>query len=1079
VHKLSAQQRPARKLLGAIVAAALFLPDTGYTLGLGEIEVNSALNQKLNADIELLSATPEEADTLIVKLASRKEFSRAGLDRPFLLNDLIFKSVEINGSSYIKVSSGSPIREPFLNFLVEIDWPNGRLLREYTVLLDPPVFMAQPTSTASTNISSVSNDSGFRPASGGGNNITPVVTSGLSVSSRPVPTAQVAPASAPVTQSQSGAVRQTSRTSPPAFTQPQQRAAINQAAGSYKIKAGDTAWKLAAAMRPDQSVTVTQMMIAMLQENPESFINENINGLKRGYVLRVPDYGQITSISHADAVALVREQAALWQQYRQLKASGQPASAMQTGNANAVVNMAEDSATGREGEASLEIVSAGSGSSTKSGKDPVEMTAQELRTELALARERVETELVEKEALQQRVEALQHNVEKMKGMLAIEDAELAQVPSLMSRKDGISQRAMDGGAINMAESIAADAVIDEPVMEDTDVNAVDEAIDKNVADMSAEAVLDEADALDEIDEAAVLATLENDEVAEIAEEAGEAALFVDEMQVDQALAEDESMAELPEQVASVTDDFVETEPQIENSESADPLTQLLNNPMLLAAAGGGLLLFVALIGLIIKRRKAAVAESIAVPAISTVATTTSDFDDLESLADELASDVDDEEKAEQKASSVVDKGIADDVDSTSTMVLDSAEDAIMDEADVSEKTGEEETRDDIIAEADVYLAYGIYQQAEELLTQAIADNPERDDYRVKLAETHYASKNADAFVDIASDIKQRVDNDVSPAWKKVLGMGQDLCADNPLFQSAIVGGLASDSLYSDVPEMDFDLDLTHTGLDEERQDALRELPELKADAESVSPEDELEFDLSDVGAVEESTDIEEEFALDIDASELDIDIKDEVVAETDGIDLIDDIEADVYEKPLDLTDMDIGLDEVAGDASTATVDETIVEAAIVEDVDDVDIAVDVDSDADSETMTTDEDIAIDLTEEAELLDVDLNETADSEVVEETDAESTAIETAPVEAESIEVKPIEVKPGTSNDFGDDEDDFDLSKLDDVDEISTKLDLARAYLDMGDHEGTKGILEEVLADGNDEQKQEASELMAKMG
>ena len=171
MHKLSAQQRPARKLLGAIVAAALFLPDTGYTLGLGEIEVNSALNQKLNADIELLSATPEEADTLIVKLASRKEFSRAGLDRPFLLNDLIFKSVEINGSSYIKVSSGSPIREPFLNFLVEIDWPNGRLLREYTVLLDPPVFMAQPTSTASTNISSVSNDSGFRPVSGGGNNI--------------------------------------------------------------------------------------------------------------------------------------------------------------------------------------------------------------------------------------------------------------------------------------------------------------------------------------------------------------------------------------------------------------------------------------------------------------------------------------------------------------------------------------------------------------------------------------------------------------------------------------------------------------------------------------------------------------------------------------------------------------------------------------------------------------------------------------------------------------------------------------------------------------------------------------------
>jgi pilus assembly protein FimV len=126
-----------------MVAGALFLPGSGYTLGLGEIEVNSALNQKFNADIELLSATPEDTESIIIKLASRKEFARAGLDRPYLLNDLRFKAETINGSPHIKVTSGSPVREPFLNFLVEIDWPNGHLLREYTVLLDPPVFMTQ------------------------------------------------------------------------------------------------------------------------------------------------------------------------------------------------------------------------------------------------------------------------------------------------------------------------------------------------------------------------------------------------------------------------------------------------------------------------------------------------------------------------------------------------------------------------------------------------------------------------------------------------------------------------------------------------------------------------------------------------------------------------------------------------------------------------------------------------------------------------------------------------------------------------------------------------------------------------
>ena len=95
---------PARKLLGTIIAGALLIPNTGFTLGLGEIEVNSALNQTLNADIELLSATVEDTENLIIKLASRKEFLRAGLDRPYSLNDLRFKAEEINGNPYIKVS---------------------------------------------------------------------------------------------------------------------------------------------------------------------------------------------------------------------------------------------------------------------------------------------------------------------------------------------------------------------------------------------------------------------------------------------------------------------------------------------------------------------------------------------------------------------------------------------------------------------------------------------------------------------------------------------------------------------------------------------------------------------------------------------------------------------------------------------------------------------------------------------------------------------------------------------------------------------------------------------------------------
>jgi len=1019
------RKMPARKLLGTIIAAALFLPDTGYALGLGEIEVNSALNQKLNADIELLSAVPEDTETIIVKLASRKEFLRAGLDRPYLLNDLRFKSVLINDMPYIKVSSSSPIREPFLNFLVEIDWPNGHLLREYTVLLDPPVFMTAQTSAAANVTPATLNNADFRPGSSASNSTVPVITPGVSVSSRPSSTAQ-----APVAQVQSDTVSQVpfnSQTNWIPAPVLQQQSSINQPAGSYKIKTGDTAWSLADAMRPDQSITVPQMMVAMLRANPESFINENINGLKRGYILRVPDYDQVVSISQADAWALVREQAALWRQYQQSQAGGQPVSAMEADDTAASTDMNTGSAAGRdvgsENNAYLEIVSAGSGSSAQSGKDPTEMSAQELRAELALAREKVETELVEKEALQQRVDSLQKDVEKMKGMLSIEDAELAEAQSLNLPAEGEqAEQAM------IDESVIEDSVIEDSVIEDSDVNAVDE----DLADMSAEAVLDEMDVA-----AAV------DEEAELAEEAtGETDLFVDE-----TLTEDGTTAEMPVKVAPATDDFVAAQAPVVDRKPADLLTQLLNDPMMLAAAGGGLLLFVALIGLIIKRRKAATETAAPV--------TTNGFDDLESLADDIASEETETGEVDQALPSADEESV-DDSDSASATTRDSAEDTSIAESDDSADLDEDKPRDDVIAEADVYLAYGIYQQAEELLKQAIADNPERDDYRLKLAETHYAGKNADAFVEVASDIKQRVDDDTSPLWKKVLGMGQDLCADNPMFQGTIVDTPDVDSLSPDSPEMDFDLGAdevinetpdSDSSLDEQSL----ELSELEAEVAAVKSVDELEFDLSDTGAVEESTDEEDGFSLDIDASELDIEINNQ----DEGIDLTGDVE-----ESLDLTGVDIGigigLEEVT-DKSRSEVDIT----AVVDDAADEDIDFGIDNaDTGSQVAVADDAIAIDLTEEAELMDIDLSEGANDEIKVADDA-------------------IELAAVASDDFIDDEEDFDLSSLDDVDEISTKLDLARAYLDMGDHEGTKGILEEVLADGDDEQKSEASELMARLG
>ena len=127
----------------------VLLPINGFALGLGDIEVNSFLNQPLDAKIEVLSARGGEIDDLLVSLASREAFTRAGLERPRHLNDLKFSVVkdETGETAVIMVTTHSAIKEPFLNFLVEADWSKGRLLREFTVLLDPPFYAEQPAAT--------------------------------------------------------------------------------------------------------------------------------------------------------------------------------------------------------------------------------------------------------------------------------------------------------------------------------------------------------------------------------------------------------------------------------------------------------------------------------------------------------------------------------------------------------------------------------------------------------------------------------------------------------------------------------------------------------------------------------------------------------------------------------------------------------------------------------------------------------------------------------------------------------------------------------------------------------------------
>jgi pilus assembly protein FimV len=135
--KLSA---PVKLLASGMAILAMLIPVAGHALGLGNIAMKSALNQPLDAQVELLSVRKGDLNNLAVKLGSEEDFQRVGADRAFFLTKIKFEVVSRkNGTAYVQLSTIETVTEPFLDFVVEARWPRGRILREFTVLVDPPV----------------------------------------------------------------------------------------------------------------------------------------------------------------------------------------------------------------------------------------------------------------------------------------------------------------------------------------------------------------------------------------------------------------------------------------------------------------------------------------------------------------------------------------------------------------------------------------------------------------------------------------------------------------------------------------------------------------------------------------------------------------------------------------------------------------------------------------------------------------------------------------------------------------------------------------------------------------------------
>lgn len=338
------------------VAAALFFITASsdiHALGLGTIDMQSALNQPMNATIELTSAASTDLSKVSVTLASQAAHQRLGLSRSKILNDFDF-SVEqdSHGEAVIRITSNGAIHEPFLEFLLEITWPNGHLLREYTVLVDPPITMPATPAAPATPVSSFS-----------------ASTQAVQQQRRP---AQPAPPAA--------------RSSTPAT-------ATAASADSYgPIRRNETLWSIAEKLRPDTGISMHQMMLALQRKNPQAFADNNINNLNAGATLQVPSRDEIRSVSASEAYAETRRQFAEW------KEGAQPAEPLQEAPAVVDTDVESEAVVATESRLQLMAPETDAVDGTATSGDPVEAdgassettTAGLLNQQLALATEEAE-----------------------------------------------------------------------------------------------------------------------------------------------------------------------------------------------------------------------------------------------------------------------------------------------------------------------------------------------------------------------------------------------------------------------------------------------------------------------------------------------------------------------------------------------------------------------------------------------------------------------------------------------------------------------------------------------------------------
>lgn len=956
-----------RSLAMLFGAASLLASQMASALGLGEVNLNSSLNQPLDAEIKILQIRDLTKQEILIGLASRDDFERIGVDRPYFLSDLSFEvDIDNPGGPVVRVKSTKPVREPFLNFIIQAQWPSGKVLREYTLLLDLPVFSdapAQPVAaTQSQNI-------------------------------------QVPAAKKPATQAPKSDTRYNPRSSfdeGRASVAESTTASSGQSQSAYAgvdvigpVKANQTLWEIAAQVRPDRSVSVQQTMLAIQRLNPDAFINNNINLLKRGQILRVPDAAQIKEFSRQEAVRSVAQQNAAW--------SGSSAAGDVQLSGSKSYSSSTTQSDKTEGRLKLyspeDASDASSGRTSGSGSS----SSEALENELAITQEQLEKTERDNQELRSKLESLEEQIQTMERLVEVSNNDLR------------------------AQELAAEKTL-------RDREAAENAAAAN--DKSEVASVEPAAPVEEVSPA-----------VEVVEPEPEV--------VEEATKPEPSKVVLTQR---------KPEPSI--------MDMLMDN-ILFVALG-----VVALLGAIV-------------------------------LFVRSRSNKDDFEEDDFLEQTTFEAPEANDEDLLSLGDIDSDESELDFEQpeeqpeEQEEVTAEAETGD-AAAEADIYIAYGKYDQAEEMLLAALEKEPRNIEARLKLLEVYASQNDAHKFDPHFAVIYAEGNAGFVERGQQlragIAGAGE---FDADLYVTDVLGETFSDNeeAESTSDDMDFELDLDASSTDVE--------PEQAADTDDDADLD-FNLDMSEESGSEQDSD---SFDFDLDLGGLD----DEPAAQSDDALEFDLDTADGDESSLDLeleglvdeasTSIDLEIDDDSSDLGDLEFDLDLGEES-AESGEEDEFSLDFDLDDTSESDTTILPAVDDSTEEAGDDSFDLSdeflslgsgsdsdeggsESAEGELIAdnlEEDLESIdfdlGIEDFNSEGAEESAAPSEDSAAVEGSLEDDlaalDFDLDSLELDDGNEDKTELSAASDELDLDDLGGdleltdadTTGAAEELDLGGLDE-------------